>query len=875
MTRVPGTFPIRVRPLPGEALDSWLEALAFRLHTQVGDVLAGLGVGTAEDQTAGTVSTETLTRRLTPTQATAISRTTEVPAATLHTMTLAHYDGQALALGPRTALAASTRWGNSTGYRFCPDCLIESSGRWQLNWRLGWTFACIKHSRLLADRCPQCHRPVRARPAAGQEIPRPGHCPNTLRKGHADARPGRCDADLTRQVTPKLDYGHPALHAQRLVDAMVESGTADFGPYAEHPQRSLVALADLRAVVGQIFVHAPRTQLAERLPVDLPLTAEEVNTLLTYADSEVLKRRGMLAPNSAAITAVGVTLAAEILTQPDIQQAGAALRWTIGTGAGPQDWQGRSPLGPWGKATTETLRSVQLAAAGPRLRAVEQLRHRTIATRPGVQPSSRIRERLRSLPTAFWPELALPLVPPLQHQHRISRPALSCFVGLVGSLHSATAVAGLLGNGTTGFMASRMLAHLHDHQQWPDIQTALLRIAEYLDANPSPIDYERRRSIDYTGLLSDAQWTDIAREIGRQRGSGALARLFRKFLFVRISGLPSALAPSTCAPANISARSQHAMRYRRLTPVLLAHLDHAAEEFLQRHGVSAEPVAWHPPAELLHGLALPGHSPSEIDIATLHRLIRESGMTATDAARHLGTTLDVVRCILDQHPAPDPSAGTSRPSPVSDPVRAALGPAEFADLYLNKRMSLEAIGALHGVKPDVIRGIAEEYEIPIRTPKEYRHRQELTWEWLHEQYVELGRTLDDIADETGMTRSNVAKRLKIAGIPLRPRGGASHREALRVQAQARQAPRLLRPALNSPAAESRLRHLVAASTHPTLNEAARALGLHNSTLVNQLNRLARELGGPLLERAERGRPMKLTPLGKRVVRTATAWLPAP
>jgi hypothetical protein len=33
------TFPIRPAPLPGEALDSWFEALAHQLNVRLGDVL--------------------------------------------------------------------------------------------------------------------------------------------------------------------------------------------------------------------------------------------------------------------------------------------------------------------------------------------------------------------------------------------------------------------------------------------------------------------------------------------------------------------------------------------------------------------------------------------------------------------------------------------------------------------------------------------------------------------------------------------------------------------------------------------------------------------------------------------------------------------
>ncbi|MGW1704296.1 LysR family transcriptional regulator [Streptomyces sp. NPDC002206] len=283
-------------------------------------------------------------------------------------------------------------------------------------------------------------------------------------------------------------------------------------------------------------------------------------------------------------------------------------------------------------------------------------------------------------------------------------------------------------------------------------------------------------------------------------------------------------------------------------------------------------MTWYPPDNLLHDLGLPGHRPFEINIKELHSVIRQDEMTATQAAAHLQTTIDVVRCLLDRHPALDTSERRSWPAPVSAPVREVLDSATFARLYIEQRMSLRAIGELYGVQADVIRGIADEYKIPIGTPKEYRHRQEITREWLHEQYVTRRRTLADIAEETGMTMSNVAKWARMHEIPLRPRGGASHDESLRIRERARQASRLLRPALNGLAAEERLRRFVKASAYPTLGAAARDMGVNGPTLVTQINRLARELGGPLLERAERGRPMKLTPLGKRVVRAATSWL---
>jgi hypothetical protein len=88
---------------------------------------------------------------------------------------------------------------------------------------------------------------------------------------------------------------------------------------------------------------------------------------------------------------------------------------------------------------------------------------------------------------------------------------------------------------------------------------------------------------------------------------------------------------------------------------------------------------------------------------------------------------------------------------------------------------------------------------------------------LFEQYVGCGRTLPDLAREKNMSTANMARWAHFHQIPLRPRGGASHDSALR-----------------------------------TIDQAADL-------------RLERDIGGLLLERAERGRPMTPTSLGKQVL----------
>ncbi|MFI7236940.1 LysR family transcriptional regulator [Streptomyces cyaneofuscatus] len=59
--------------------------------------------------------------------------------------------------------------------------------------------------------------------------------------------------------------------------------------------------------------------------------------------------------------------------------------------------------------------------------------------------------------------------------------------------------------------------------------------------------------------------------------------------------------------------------------------------------------------------------------------------------------------------------------------------------------------------------------------------------------------------------------------------------------------------------------MLAAQSYPTLTEAAQDLGIHQSAPAIQINRLKRDLGKVLLERAEHCRAMKLAPFGEKVI----------
>jgi len=112
--------------------------------------------------------------------------------------------------------------------------LAETGGRWQLAWRLGWSFACLHHHQLLADTCPACRGRQRRRPLPGVAVPTPSRCASPL-PGSVGRAPTRCGADLTASDTLRLDVGHPCLDAQQAIYDIIDTGVAEFGVYALSP----------------------------------------------------------------------------------------------------------------------------------------------------------------------------------------------------------------------------------------------------------------------------------------------------------------------------------------------------------------------------------------------------------------------------------------------------------------------------------------------------------------------------------------------------------------------------------------------------------------------------------------------------------------
>ncbi|MET0996189.1 MAG: TniQ family protein [Mycobacterium sp.] len=152
------TLPLYLDPVPGEALDSWLAAIAHRSHTAWADMLTAAGLETAGTAVArGSWLLEIEGHRLEE-----LAAAVGIDTAMIKSMTRSRYDGTALDIG-RDPIRRTRRfpWGYVGRSRYCPHCLAQTGGRWQLAWRLGWSFVCVEHQCLLVDSCPRCGRPPR------------------------------------------------------------------------------------------------------------------------------------------------------------------------------------------------------------------------------------------------------------------------------------------------------------------------------------------------------------------------------------------------------------------------------------------------------------------------------------------------------------------------------------------------------------------------------------------------------------------------------------------------------------------------------------------------------------------------------------------
>jgi TniQ/Bacterial regulatory helix-turn-helix protein, lysR family len=847
------SLPIRIAPVPGEALESWLAAIAQRLDVTWGELLDA--VAPASGAPRRRANRGSLTTWLNLEETAQIADATGVNESLITAMTLEPLAGTLVAIDTLTR-AAATPWGHIARQRFCPGCLESSGGRWALEWRLPWVTVCQRHRCFLVDACPSCARYQSTSQGwcSRDHKPRPSRCRISMGRGGGSHSAVVTLCDVEPDCLPP---GHPLLTMQRQLLALLAQPSVDAGVYKLQPISPRQLLVDIWRL-GQRILCAPTSDmLAQHLGVCENTRQHRYWTarLWTRADGKP-DRPAMALRSSAAVVATGMTAALTVLLQPSIPAAAEMLRRLT-------DSEHMRPIRPadskLGRRPSRVLCGVDVATrVGQSAFATEHLRHHLFAALPSYPVATGLQAPiLHHVPTALWPSWAFRLRVN-NYALATQRQALSLLVTLVGSSSPQPQLIEALGCRLHVSHIGQVVAALHSHPRWPSIATALTRLHDRLEAAPPPIDYHRRRQLDYRGLLSQRQWRAIS-PLGRTTPTSPMVHhAARVWLFERVSGLPSSAEFPT---APMAYRVFHTDRFLlALTSDLVARLDELAADFLRRRGVTDEPVAWSAPLQWIDDLDLPGTSCAAAPVQSLHRILAHASTSILiyDAAHQLDLPVDVIRYHIGQHPL---RRVPQRTLSQFERAKAALPEPVLRQRYENEGLSLTAIARQLGLtRPDPISRLARSYGMRLR----HDDRPPIPVEWIYDQHVPRRRTLSEMAAELGVSPWCLSHRARKHGIPVR---SYRRRRRPRATAIAREIPNgtALLPAMRDIDAWRRLQRFARASEYFNLAEAAKACGCPYDTLSKQIIRLETDFGKKLLRRAPtKSKPMIPTAFGHKI-----------
>ncbi len=609
--------------------------------------------------------------------------------------------------------------------------------------------------------------------------------------------------------------------------------TADAAPTPARPE--LIALqAELITILEPTLAEADADRLVDRL-VDLLTVAWHVGLDPRAFDGHRL--------NAAYVLADPLIEAHEVLADPGEARL-RALVTDDGPPTLPATWRSASPA----------LTGIVMRHRDARLRATDRLRQRSMTgagRRPeGIDPAT----RLHALPFALWPDWSIRLRPPTieARNFRISASAALCLPG-------ATAMLKEIGSHWPATRLGINLTHLcriiARDEHGTAILGALCALADDLDRDGAPIDYDRRRELASRITLLDADtWMIMCRAGGTPPGGTPRLRQARVYLWETLTGGIAEQAPQ---PLRIESRMGPA-RYQtfalrlpgRTARMLLEH----ARGLLDDHGCRDEPLTWSPPGAGIAVADLPGPNPDALDPRPAHALLARR-MAPGDIADELGITIEHLRYIVRANPSDGEALAAGAPARVR--LAASTTPDELRSL-VGDGHRLRDIAQRHDVGRQTLRDELVAHGIPIPPRNPLAHRIER--EWLHEQYVVKQRTMPDIAAETGASGGTIWRLIHEYEIPARGRGAPSHQQSLTAGSGY---PDPLARAVLRPNGHEPVRHFQVYARTRSLNFAAARLGVHQATLTTQLTMLEKACEGQLLNRLTRDqRPQQLTELGR-------------
>jgi hypothetical protein len=336
------------------------------------------------------------------------------------------------------------------------------------------------------------------------------------------------------------------------------------------------------------------------------------------------------------------------------------------------------------------------------------------ARRPeGIDPST----RLRSLPLAIWPDWSIRLRPPTipSDTFRTAAAIALCVPGSTCPLRTIREFWPGPRNQQRMVIFGRLIvADPHGNA----ILAALCALAERLDQDGVPIDYQRRRQLTSNiELLDRRSWRVMCRAGGTPAGGAPKLAHARLWLWETLTGGLPRHAPSALRLATPEFLPDHYRFPLGLPAETVKRLNQHARHLLDTHGCADEPPTWSPSSDGITVDRLPGSDPDAIDPGAVHDAIDDQP-TVRHTASELGITVEVLRYIVRKHPRElhDPTAATA-----SARVRfaAQLGPHQLQQL-LDQGKSLRQVEASHGIARRTLRDELVAHNLPV--PPKNRHR---------------------------------------------------------------------------------------------------------------------------------------------------------
>jgi hypothetical protein len=234
-------LPIVVAPIIGESFASYVTRLAADIGTDLLAVMHATGLVDTERKNAipRGYGVYLHAHRLQ-----SFAHAVGEPSDRISAMLLGRFDGIAVDLSdltpdnPDTGRRVARReWVFFIGSHVCPECIAEN-GAWRLAWKLPWSFACVKHRRLLVDRCPRCgNQPGGERSTGGVRsglepalvgiVPQPHCCSHSCVRSVVPGAGQPCGELLTNVRSDRLPADSTAVVAQATIDQLLSPTSND------------------------------------------------------------------------------------------------------------------------------------------------------------------------------------------------------------------------------------------------------------------------------------------------------------------------------------------------------------------------------------------------------------------------------------------------------------------------------------------------------------------------------------------------------------------------------------------------------------------------------------------------------------------------